>query len=168
MATSVRDSRRILLDYARRPQDTFNRAHQALRVLQHHLVKLAPLLLVNIALLQRLQIQPDGSDGRLQLVGHSIQEAVLLLVAAHLAHQKNRVEDDSGDDEAEEDDAQNQGTISRQLRMIQLVLSTVAATAMHTPSVMKNAMVVLRLVMRMGIGRGQDSRGRQWSVVSIM
>ena len=27
-----------------------------------------------------------------------------------------------------------------------------AATAMHTPSVMKNAIVVLRLVMRMGMG----------------
>jgi len=35
------------------------------------------------------------------------------------------------------------------LRMIQLVLSTAAAAARHTPNVMKNAIVVLRLVMRM-------------------
>ena len=41
--------------------------------------------------------------------------------------------------------------------MIQLVLSTAAAAAMQTPSVMKNAIVVVRLVMRMG-RRGQDSR----------
>jgi hypothetical protein len=34
--------------------------------------------------------------------------------------------------------------------MIQLVLSTAVAAARQTPSVMKNAMVVLRLVMRMG------------------
>src|SRR5450755_21805 len=36
-----------------------------------------------------------------------IQEAVLLFIAADFAHQKNRVEDDSGDDEAEENYAQD-------------------------------------------------------------
>jgi hypothetical protein len=50
--------------------------------------------------------------------------------------------------------------------MIQLVLSTVAATAMQTPRVMKNAMVVLRLVMRIGMGRRQDSTGGELSAVS--
>jgi hypothetical protein len=34
--------------------------------------------------------------------------------------------------------------------MIQLVLRTTVAAARQTPSVIKNAMVVLRLVMRMG------------------
>src|SRR5215469_6100285 len=48
------------------------------------------------------------------------------------------------------------GTISRQFRMIQLVLSTVAAAAMHTPSVTKNAILVVRLMGR--IGCGQNSR----------
>src|ERR1035437_905802 len=48
------------------------------------------------------------------------------------------------------------GTISRQLRMIQLVLRTAAAAARQTPSVIKKAMVVLRLVMRMG-RREKDS-----------
>src|SRR5271167_4175579 len=41
------------------------------------------------------------------------------------------------------------GTSWRQLRMIQLMLSTIAAAASDTPSVTKNAMAVLRLVMRM-------------------
>src|SRR5580704_4948679 len=48
------------------------------------------------------------------------------------------------------------GTISRKLRMIQLVLSTVAATAIHTPRVTNSAIFDVRLTGRM-IGWGQDS-----------
>ena len=40
------------------------------------------------------------------------------------------------------------GTSARQLRMIQLMLSTIAAAASDTPRVTKNAMAVLRLVIR--------------------
>src|ERR1017187_4969329 len=48
------------------------------------------------------------------------------------------------------------GTIWRQLRMIQLVLSTAVAAARQTPSVRKDAIVVLRLVMSVG-WREEDS-----------
>ena len=58
------------------------------------------------------------------------------------------------------------GTTSRQLRMIQLVLSTVAATAMHTPSVTKKAILVVRLMGRM-MGRGQDSTGQALSALAV-
>ena len=42
--------------------------------------------------------------------------------------------------------------------MIQLMLSTAATAAIRTPSVMKNAMVVVRLVMRMGFQEEDSTR----------
>ena len=41
-------------------------------------------------------------------MGDRVEEAVLLLVAAYFAYQKDRVENDAGDDEAEENHAQNE------------------------------------------------------------
>src|SRR5208337_1255564 len=99
---------RVLLHHTSRAQHLLNCSDQPLGVFQHHLVELAALLLVQVALLQRLQIQPDGSDRRFQLVGHCIQEAVLLLVAPDLAHQKDGIEYDARDNKAEEDNAENQ------------------------------------------------------------
>src|SRR5271157_1060033 len=100
--------RLVLLHHPRRAQHLLDRAHQTLRVFQHHLVKLVALFLVQVALLQRLQVQVNRGDGCLQLVRHRIQEAVLLLVTANLAHQKNRIENDAGNDETEENDSQNE------------------------------------------------------------
>src|SRR5208282_4780748 len=75
---------------------------------QHHLIELTALFLVQFALLQGLKVQADGGDGSLQLVGHGVKEAVLLLVTANLTHQKNGVENDSGNNKAEEDHSQDQ------------------------------------------------------------
>ena len=68
---------------------------QAVGVVEHEPVELAALRLVHLAALQRLQVEADGSDRRLQFVGDGVDEAVVLLVAADFAHQKNRVENDA-------------------------------------------------------------------------
>ena len=39
-------------------------------------------------------------------MGDGVDEAVVLLVAANFAHQKDRIEDEAGDDGAEKDDAE--------------------------------------------------------------
>ncbi len=55
-----------------------------------------------------VQIQADGGDGCLQLVRNGIQEAVLLLVAAHFADQEDGIEDESDDQESKKRDADDQ------------------------------------------------------------
>ena len=81
---------------------------QPVAVLQHDAVELAPLVVVELAGLQRLQVQPDRGDRRLELVGDGVDEGVVLFVAPDLAHQEDGVEDEPGDDQQEEDDAEDQ------------------------------------------------------------
>ncbi len=80
---------------------------QAVGILQHDAVETFALRLIEVARLQRLQVETDGGDRRLQLMRDRVDEAVMLFAAAHLAHQKNGVQGDSGDDESEENDAEN-------------------------------------------------------------
>jgi hypothetical protein len=70
---------------------------QAVGVGQHDLVELRALDLGDFALLQGLEIEADGGDGGLELMGDGVEEGVLTLVAADLADQEDGVEDDSGD-----------------------------------------------------------------------
>src|ERR1019366_7595281 len=88
-------------------QHLFHGAHEALGVDEHRLVKLAALILVHFALLQRFQIETNGGDRSLELVSNGIDEAVVLLVAPDFAHQKDGIENESGDNGAKEDDAEN-------------------------------------------------------------
>ena len=81
-------------------QHLIDRVQQPVAVLEHDAVELAPLVLVELARLQRLQVQADRRDRRLQLVGDGVDEGVVLLVAADLAHQEDRVQDEAGDDDA--------------------------------------------------------------------
>ena len=83
-------------------------AHQAIGIVQHEAIELAALGFVHVAVLQGLQIEPDGSDGRLQFVGDGIDEAVVLFVAANFAHQEAGVHDHPGDQQGEEDYAQKE------------------------------------------------------------
>src|SRR4029077_12736846 len=61
---------------------------------------------IHFAMLQGLQIEPDGSDGSLQFVGDGIDEAVVLLVAANFTHQETGVHDKPGDQQGKENYAQ--------------------------------------------------------------
>src|SRR5208283_3569726 len=84
----------------------FDDPHEALGIDQHELIKLLPPRLIYLATLQGFEIKTDGGDGSLQFVRDGVDEAVVLLVAPNLAHQKNGIEDEAGDNRAEEDDAE--------------------------------------------------------------
>ena len=81
---------------------------QPVAVLEHDAVELLPLLVVELAALQGLEVQADRRDRRLQLVRDGVDERVVLLVAPDLAHQEDRVEHEPGDDQQEEDDAEDE------------------------------------------------------------
>jgi hypothetical protein len=57
--------------------------------------------------LEGLEIEADGGDGGLELVGDGVEEGVLALVAADLADQEDGVEDYAGGEQAEEDEAKD-------------------------------------------------------------
>src|SRR5262245_54481722 len=80
---------------------------QAVAVLQHDPVELLPSPVVQLPCLERLEVQADGCDGRLQFVGDGVNEGVVLLVAADLADEEDRIEDHARDDDKEDDDAQD-------------------------------------------------------------
>ena len=78
---------------------------QAVGVGEHDLVELLPLGFGDLAALEGFEVEADGGDGGFEFVGDGVEEGVLALVAADLADQEDGVEDDSGDQQAEEDDA---------------------------------------------------------------
>ena len=81
---------------------------QPLGVGEHHAIELAPLRLAHLARLQRLEVQANRRDRRLQLVRDGVDERVVLIVASDLAHEKHRVDDDAGDDQDEGEDAEHE------------------------------------------------------------
>ena len=58
--------------------------------------------------LEGFEVEADGGDGGLELVGDGVEEGVLALVAADLADQEDGVEDDAGGEQAEEDEAEDE------------------------------------------------------------
>ena len=96
----------LLLGTGARLQHLLHRTHEALGIDQHRSVKLAALTFVHFTLLQRFQIETNGGNRSLEFVSNGIDEAVMLLIPANLADQKDRVQDEPGDDGAEKDDAQ--------------------------------------------------------------
>src|SRR5208282_2497643 len=97
--------RAFLVHRLSRFQHLFHGVQQALGIEQHQLVELAPLRFSDLESLQRLKIELDGRDRRLQFVSDRVDEAVMLLVAANLANQKNGIEDEAGNDGAKKNDA---------------------------------------------------------------
>ena len=67
-----------------------------------------PVAIVNVPALEGLQVQPDRRHGSLQLVGHGIDERVVLFVAPDLADQECRVEHQAKDQDHKEYDPENQ------------------------------------------------------------
>ena len=82
-------------------QHLFDGVLQAIGVLQHDAVELLALRVADLARLQRLEVEADRRDRRLQLVRDRVEEAVLLFGEAHFADQEHRVDDDAGDDQGE-------------------------------------------------------------------
>src|SRR5579859_2294823 len=96
----------LLLGDGARLQHLLHRTHEALGIDQHQFVELAAAGLIHLAALQGFEVEANRSDRRLELVGYRVDEAVVLLIAANLADQKNCIEDEPGDDGAEKDNAE--------------------------------------------------------------
>ena len=78
---------------------------QALGIEQHQLVELPSLRFSYLESLQSLKVEPDGRDRRLQFMGNRVDETVVLFVAANFTDEKNRIEDEAGDNSAKKNDA---------------------------------------------------------------
>ena len=81
-------------------------AKQAVGVGEHDSVEVLALGFGDVAALQGFEVEADGGDGGFELVGDGVEEGVLALVAADFADQEDGVENDAGDQQAEEDDAE--------------------------------------------------------------
>ena len=97
-----------LLPRDARAQHLFDGVLQAIGILQHDAVELLALRVADLARLQRLEIEANRRDRRLQLVRDRVEEAVLLFGDAHFADQEHRVDDEAGDDQGEGDDAEHE------------------------------------------------------------
>ena len=62
----------------------------------------------HVAPFQGFEVQANRGDRRFQFVGHRVDEAVVLLVATDLPHQKTGVDDHPGDDQRKENNAEEQ------------------------------------------------------------
>ena len=89
-------------------EDHLYGGEEAVGVGEHDLVEVLALGFRDVAALERFEVEADGGDGSLELVGDGVEERVLALVAADLADQEDGVEDDSGDEQAEQDNADDE------------------------------------------------------------
>jgi hypothetical protein len=89
-------------------EDQLDGGEETVGVGQHDLVEVLPLGLFDGAALEGFEVEADGGDGGLELVGDGVEEGVLTLVAADLADEEDGVEHDAGDESREEDDAKNE------------------------------------------------------------
>lgn len=84
-------------------------AEEAVGVGEHDLVKLLALDFRNFAALEGFEVEANGGDGSLELVGNCVEEGILALVAANLANQEDGVQNDAGSEQGEEDHAKDDG-----------------------------------------------------------
>ena len=115
---------------------------QPLGVREHHAIEVAPLPLAHIARLQRLEVEANRRDGRLQLVRHRVDERIVLIVTPDLTHEKHRVDDDARDDQDERENAEHERQVRRPLTRIHPMFSVTAAATRTTQRTTK-AMVAV-------------------------
>ena len=89
-------------------EDLLDGAEQALGIFEHDAVEIAALRFVERAALQCFEIETNRRDRRFQLVGDRVEEAVLTFVALDFADDEDGVYDETRDDHAEENDAENE------------------------------------------------------------
>ena len=89
-------------------QDLLDRSEKPVGVLEHDAIEILLLRFVELAGLQRFQIQAQGGDGSFQFVRDRVEKTVLLLVLVNFANQENGVNHKSGNDQPEENDAQDE------------------------------------------------------------
>jgi hypothetical protein len=89
--TSLRNAAELRLRAAG-SEHLFDGVEQPFAVVEHDLVELLPPRFFQLACLQRLQVEADGGDRSLELVGHGVDEGIVLLVAPDLTHQEDRIQ----------------------------------------------------------------------------
>ena len=89
-------------------QHLFDGLGEAVGVAEHEAVELLLLRFGDIAALQSFEVQTDRGDRRFQFMGNGVDEAIVLLAAAQLTDKEAGVDDHTGDDKREEDDAEKQ------------------------------------------------------------
>ena len=89
-------------------EDLLDGGEETVGVGQHDLVELVALGFGDGVALEGFEVEAEGCDGGLELVGDGVEEGVLTLVAADLADQEDGVEDDAGGDQAKEDEADDE------------------------------------------------------------
>ena len=89
-----------------RRQHLLHGAEQAIGIVKHDKKEIRwRWASLDVARLQGLEVKADGRDGRFEFVGDRVDEAVVLLVAANFADQKNGVQNHAGDNRGEENHA---------------------------------------------------------------
>ena len=83
-------------------------AEQAIGIGQHDSVEILPLLGRNLATLQRFEVKANRCERRFELMRNGVEERVLTLVAADLANEEDRVEDDAGHQQGEGDNSNDE------------------------------------------------------------
>src|SRR5215510_740968 len=89
-------------------QYLFDRMEQPVSIVEHGPVKFLLPPLIDFTSLESFQIKTDRSDRRLKFVCDRVDKTVVLFIAADFAHQVDRVEHQTGDDEDEKDNPQHQ------------------------------------------------------------
>src|SRR6267378_6851496 len=99
---------RTSLPYLACLEHLLDRAKQPIGVFEHDAIEFAAFGFFELPAFESLQVQANGSDGGLQFVRDGVEKTILLLISANFAHEKNGVDHQTRDDEAEENDAENQ------------------------------------------------------------
>ena len=131
-------------------QDLLDGGEQTVAIVQHDAVELVALGVVDGAGLEGLEVEADGGDGSLQLMGDGVDEGVVLFVAADFPHQKDGVEHDAADDHEHEQHAQDQQESGAPVRAEPSRCRGRRMTLIRpTPRAMKKAMDLRRPVTSM-------------------
>src|SRR6185437_1187343 len=89
-------------------QDLLDRPHETVAIFEHNSIELFPFLFVNASRLQRLEIQPDGCDGSLQLMSDGVNESIVLFIPTNFADKKDGVKNDAADDHEQQQHSEKQ------------------------------------------------------------
>jgi hypothetical protein len=95
-------------------EDLLHGGEETVGVGEHDLVKLLALRFFDGAALEGFKVEADAGDGGFELVGDSVEEGVLALVAADLADEEDSVENyacDKGREENDAEDSDGDGTL---------------------------------------------------------
>ena len=93
---------------ARSCQHLLDRCIEPVQIFSHTPEELGPLYGIGIVTTQGVEVEPERRQGRLHLVGHSVEEGMLALVESHLANQPQAHPHEPDHHDEEEERAQHQ------------------------------------------------------------